>query len=126
MAHFAELDKDGVVLRVIVVRDEDCMNEGIESEEVGVAFCTSLLGGRWIQTSYNNRIRKNFAGVGYIYDQDRDAFIPAKPFPSWTLEEQKCYWIPPTPRPEQGFWRWNEESLSWEEIDLSAIPSVTE
>lgn len=126
MAHFAEIDDNAVVLRVIVIANEDCMTDGVESESTGSSFCSSLLGGTWIQTSYNNQIRKNFAGVGYSYDQSRDAFIPPRPFLSWTLDEELCCWNPPTPRPSDGFWKWNEEALSWEEFEPLAPPSVAE
>jgi len=126
MAHFAEIDDKNIVLRVIVVADEDCLLGGVESEEVGASFCSSLLGGRWVQTSYNRRIRKNFAGIGYSYDEQADAFIPPQPFPSWSINTSSYEWQPPIPRPEEGLWAWDEELLSWTEIDLSTIPSVAE
>lgn len=114
MAHFAEIGADGTVLRVIVVEDDKCLDgDGSESEAVGASYCSSLLGGEWIQTSYNSRIRKNFAGVGYSYDPEMDAFVPPQPFRSWTLDAVSCQWEPPFPRPEQGDSRWDEETLSW-------------
>jgi len=100
MAHFAELDADNVVTRVIVVGNQDCLDDlGQESEAVGIAFCQSLLGldTRWVQTSYNGSIRKNYAGMGYTYDEQRDAFISPQPDPSWTFDEESCTWIPPVP-----------------------------
>ena len=115
MAHFAELDENNIVLRVIVVGDDDCKDSrGNESEAVGAAFCNRLLGGVWKQTSYTSRIRKNYAGMGFTYDEGRDAFIPPQPFPSWTLNEEVANWEPPIPYPTDGvLYIWSEESLSW-------------
>lgn len=117
MAHFAQLDGSNQVTQVIVVNNTDTIDQqGQESEQVGITFCQSLFGQetRWLQTSYNGKIRKNFAGVGYTYDPTRDAFIPPKPYPSWVLDEALCIWSPPVPRPEDGQpCRWDEESLSW-------------
>ena len=80
MAHFAELNDDNEVLRVIVVNDADCLNsEGQECEATGAAFCENLLGGRWIQTSYNGNFRGQFAGIGMIYDPENDVFISTDP-----------------------------------------------
>lgn len=107
MAHFAELDENNVVQRVIVVPDAEEAN--------GAAWCSTLLGGTWIQTSYTGRIRKNFAGVGYTYDLARDAFIAPKPYPSWDLDEASCIWVAPVPMPTGGPWVWNEESEEWDE-----------
>lgn len=118
MAHFAELDSDSKVLRVIVVHNNELLDEsGKESEAKGIAFCASLFGGTWIQTSYNANFRKNYAGTGFTYDAQRDAFIAPQPFPSWTLDEATCSWKPPVPRPADGKpYRWNEASLSWVEV----------
>lgn len=117
MAHFAQLDGNNQVTQVIVVNNSDVLDDnGQESEAVGIAFCQSLLGAdtRWVQTSYNGRIRKNYAGVGYTYDQERDAFIPPQPYNSWVLDEALCIWAPPVPRPEDDqLWRWDEDSLTW-------------
>lgn len=114
MAHFAELHTNNVVLRVIVVSDDDCKDaNGNESEAVGAAFCERLLGGRWIQTSYNNNIRKRYAGIGFTYDANADVFVAPQPFPSWSLDENHD-WQPPKPRPEdQKAYTWDENSLSW-------------
>lgn len=79
MAHFAELDENNVVKRVLVVHDNEIIDNGVESEAKGIQFCQSLFGGNWIQTSYNGKIRKNYAGIGDTYDLVRDAFIPQKP-----------------------------------------------
>lgn len=118
MAHFAELDSNNIVKQVIVVHNNELLDEnGQESEAKGQEFCHNLLGGNWIQTSYNSSIRKNYAGVGYTYDSIRDAFIPPKPFNSWVLDEETCRWSPPTPMPFDGdVYKWNEETLSWNKI----------
>lgn len=97
MAHFAELDANGTVLQVIVVSNEMILDaNGIESEAVGIDFCRSLFGSntQWVQTSYNNRFRKNFAGVGATYDINRNAFLPIKPEgDQWVLDEATCQWV---------------------------------
>ena len=114
MAHFAQLDENNNVIQVIVVSNDDCLVDGIESESKGIEFCENLLGGRWIQTSYNNNIRKQYAFIGFSYDETRDEFVKPQPYPSWTLDANND-WQPPTPRPE-GPNYWNEESLAWLEI----------
>lgn len=118
MAHFAELDANSRVLRVIVVANAECQDEnGVEREEIGVAFCQSLFGGNWKQTSYSGSMRKNYAGVGSRYDETRDAFIPEQPFPSWVLDEATCRWEAPAPFPDDGkLYQWDEGSLGWVEI----------
>jgi len=122
MAHFAELNNNNIVLQVIVVNNSDILDEnGIESEEVGKAFCESLLGGRWIQTSYNATFRKNYAGIGFEYSEEYDGFIPPKPeqYASWILDTDSCRWVPPVPYPSEDAldgrtrWRWDEQTLSW-------------
>ena len=117
MAHFAELDANNVVTRVIVVGNPDCVDEtGSESEAVGIAFCQQLFGAStvWVQTSYNGSIRKNYAGIGFTYDAGRDAFIPPQPYPSWVLNEATCQWEAPVPYPEDGLlYRWDEETGGW-------------
>lgn len=95
MAHFAELDENNIVLRVIVVGNEMLLEDGQESEAKGIAFCKQLFGENthWVQTSYNGNFRKNYAGVNYIYDLNRDAFISEKPEgDGWTLDEELCIW----------------------------------
>jgi hypothetical protein len=96
MAHFAELDAQNIVLRVIVVGNDMILDEqGQESEAIGVAFCQSIFGNntRWMQTSYNGNFRKNYAGVGFTYDQTRNAFIAPQPNgDGWTLNEDTCQW----------------------------------
>lgn len=117
MAHFAELDETGTVTRVIVVNNSDILDEnGQESEAVGIAFCQQLFGAdtQWVQTSYNGNFRKRYAGVGFSFDAERDAFIEPQPFASWTLNEETCDWDPPTPYPNDGqAYQWDEEQLAW-------------
>ena len=118
MAHFAELDDNNIVKQVIVVHNNELLDEsGNESEQKGIDFCNNLFGGRWIQTSYNGSIRKNFAGQGYFYDSVRDAFINPQPYQSWILNEDICRWEPPMPYPMEDniIYYWNEETLSWKE-----------
>lgn len=118
MAHFAEIGIDGKVLRVIVVGDADTSDaNGIEREEIGAAFCSRILGGVWKQTSYNRKIRKNYASIGFAYDAGRDAFIPPQPFPSWVLNEDTCRWDAPVPMPQDGkMYAWDEGSTTWKEL----------
>lgn len=117
MAHFAELDNDNKVIRVIVVHNNELLVNGNELESKGIEFCQSLYGGTWIQTSYNNNIRYNYAGIGYTYDAARDAFISPKPFNSWVLDEDTCQWQAPTPMPTDGKrYTWDEETTSWVEV----------
>ena len=115
MAHFAQIE-DGIVTQVIVVANADTADEnGTEVESIGQAFCTDLLGGSWLQTSYNGNIRKNYAGIGYSYDKSRDAFIPPQPFESWILNEDTCLWDAPTPMPDdEQRYTWNEETQKWD------------
>ena len=113
MSHFAELDENNVVLRVLV-GDNNMPNEGYD-------WFVENLGGTWVQTSYNGNIRKNFAGIGYTYDEDRDAFIPPKPFESWTLNEDTCLWEAPVAYPEDDkMYIWDEDTTSWTEITEEA------
>jgi hypothetical protein len=118
MAHFAQLNEENLVTQVIVVANQDTADQdGVENEAIGIEFCTNLLGGRWVQTSYNANIRKNYAGIGYKYDATLDAFIPPQPFESWTLNEEIAQWEAPTPYPDDGKrYSWDEETTSWVEI----------
>lgn len=118
MAHFAELDENNVVLRVIVVGNKDTSDaHGVEKEHIGAAFCERLFGGTWKQTSYNGNIRKNYAGIGYTYHADIDAFVAPKPFPSWVLNED-AKWEAPVPMPtDDKRYRWDEPTLSWIETE---------
>jgi hypothetical protein len=122
MAHYAELDSNNVVKQVIVVSNADTSTaQGEEKESIGIAFCERLLGGTWVKTSYNAKIRKNYAGIGYTYDKNRDAFIPPKPYASWVLNETTCLWDSPIPYPtdvgtpeEPKFYAWDEPTKAWE------------
>ena len=118
MAHFAQLDENNIVTQVIVVHNNELLDEnGVEQESKGIAFCQSLLGGNWKQTSYNANMRKNYAGIGYTYDEGRDAFISPKPFNSWVLNEDTCLWESPVPMPTDGkMYSWDEDTVSWVEI----------
>ena len=121
MAHFAQLDENNVVTQVIVVANDELLLDGVENETKGIMFCKSLLGEdtRWVQTSYNGTIRKNYAGIGYTYDPVADHFFAPQPYPSWTLDEN-AKWQAPVPYPvEEGkFFTWDEPTLSWVEIVL--------
>jgi hypothetical protein len=118
MAHFAQLDDNNVVLQVIVVHNNELLDNGVEFEAKGIAFCQTLFPGTsWKQTSYNANIRKNYAGVGFTYDAQRDAFIPPKPYPSWVLNETTCQWEAPVPYPQDGKrYVWDEATVSWVEV----------
>jgi hypothetical protein len=120
MAHWAQIDKNNIVVSVIVTENNDDEGQGWISEN---------LEGTWLKTSYNTRLgkhlfdgepfRKNFAQPGYYYDSNLDAFIPPKNYPSWILDEESCNWMPPIPYPEsEGTYEWNEETISWKEIDI--------
>jgi hypothetical protein len=116
MAHFAQLDENNLVTNVIVVANEELMEDGVESEAKGIAFCQSLFGGNWKQTSYNGNMRKNYAGIGYTYQADIDAFVPPKPFASWVLND-KAQWEAPVPMPtDDKRYSWDETTLSWVEV----------
>ena len=109
MAHFAKIENNKVI-QILVVNDD--------LEHRGADFLANDLGlgGNWIQTSYNNNFRKQYAGIGYTYDAVNDVFIAPQPFASWSLDDN-FDWQPPTPRPEEGFWFWDEDSLSWVEVE---------
>ena len=112
MAHFAELDENNIVKQVLVVPNS--------VEHYGELYLSRdlNLGGRWVQTSYNGNIRKNFAGIGCTYDEVRDAFIPPKPYPSWYLNEDTCKWQAPKQVPDlENRYIWNEETLNWQLVE---------
>jgi hypothetical protein len=117
MAHFAQLENN-IVTQVIVVSNQDILDEnGQESEQKGIDFCSNLLGGTWKQTSYNGRIRKNYAGIGFTYDETLDAFIPPQPYASWALDEN-AQWKAPVDYPtEEGRYTWNESKLTWDVVN---------
>jgi hypothetical protein len=107
MAHFAKLDQNNVVIDVLVIRDED---------ETTYADWRKQFGETYVQTSYNNRIRKQYAGIGFTYDEIADVFVAPQPFPSWTLDDNHD-WQAPTPMPWDGkFYKWVEGSQSWVEV----------
>jgi hypothetical protein len=118
MAHFAKIENN-VVTQVIVVDNKDCADaSGVEKEYIGAAFCERLLGGTWKQTSYNGSIRKNYAGVGYTYNADIDAFVPPKPYASWLLNETTAQWDAPVAMPNDGNrYTWDEATLAWVELE---------
>ena len=120
MAHFAEIDENGVVLRVIVVGNKDTADaNGVEKEHIGAAFCERLFGGTWKQTSYNGNIRKNYAGIGYTYRDDIDAFVAPQPFPSWVLND-KAQWEAPVPMPQDdNRYSWDEQTQSWKQVEVA-------
>ena len=112
MSHFAEIDNTNTVIRVLVGDNND------PAGDEGYQWLIDNLGGTWIKTSYNGNIRKNYAGIGFTYDAERDAFIAPKPFNSWVLDEATCRWQAPTPMPtaEGKRYYWSEDDLSWREI----------
>jgi hypothetical protein len=123
MSHFARIE-NGTVTQVIVA-EQDVINSGLFGSPSS-----------WVQTSYNtyagehrlggNPLRKNYAGVGYSYDSERDAFIPPKPYNSWTLDEETCLWNPPVAMPTDGkIYSWNEETLLWDEVEI-VVPEQPE
>ena len=137
MAHFARIDENNIVTQVIVVANEDTTDtNGVEVEEIGVAFCKKLLGAEtnWKQTSYNNNFRVRYAGTGYSYNAELNAFIAPKPFESWVLVEETADWVSPVgPAPtlteaqveSRSFYKWDEENLAWV-LETPPAPEETE
>jgi hypothetical protein len=109
MAHWAELDENNIVIRVLVGDNND------PAGDEGYSWLINNLGGTWVKTSYNATIRKNFAGIGFTYSEQLDAFIPPKPFDSWLLNEETCLWETPIPQPE-GNYVWDESVVNWVEV----------
>jgi len=123
MAHFAEINDNNIVTRVIVIHNNELLLGEEESEQKGIDFCESLFGHRnWVQTSYNGNIRYNFAGIGYTYDEVNDAFYAPKPFASWSLNENYI-WEAPVPYPEDAsaekIYAWDEENQEWKVVELT-------
>jgi hypothetical protein len=113
MAHYAYIDENNIVVMVTVGKDETELIDGLDTEIYYAQGTTYTVK----RTSYNGNIRKNYAGIGYTYDESRDAFIPPKPFPSCVLNEETCNWEAPVPRPQDNkHYRWDEATLSWIEI----------
>ena len=121
MASFAKIGLNNKVIEVQSVVNEVLHDSnGVEQEAIGIDFLTKLTGWSiWVQTSYNNNFRKNHAGIGMTYDEDRDAFIPIKPYASWVINETTCLWEAPTPKPNEDTneirYEWNEDNLAWEQ-----------
>jgi hypothetical protein len=131
MAHFAKIDENNVVTQVIVVDNKDITDPftGQEDEILGIAFCKKLLGGKWVQTSYNSSIRKRYAGIGYQFSKELDTFIPPKPFESWVLNSETADWESPVgPAPELtaeqveagSRYQWDEENGEWDLVTPEA------
>ena len=130
MASFTKLGVNGRVLQVVSLSNDIITDDNkIEQEQKGIDFLTDLYQWPcWVQCSYNTSegehklggtpFRKNFPGVGWKYDDERDAFIPPKPYPTWVIDEERCVWIPPVAKPDgEENYIWSEESQSWEQID---------
>ena len=130
MAHFAKINDDNIVVAVHVVHNNELLVDGTENEQKGINFLKKLYNwDYWKQTSYNTTggvhklggtsFRKNYAGIGYTYDADRDAFIAPQPYPSWTLNDDTCLWDPPVAYPDDGqIYEWNESTTSWDLVIL--------
>jgi len=131
MASFAKIGLNNKVIEVLSVVNEVLHDSnGVEQESIGIDFLTKLTGYPvWVKTSYNTKggvhklggtpLRKNHAGIGYTYDEDRDAFIPKKPFNSWILNEDTCLWNAPVAYPQDNYtYRWNESTLTWDIVEL--------
>ena len=128
MAHFAEIDALQRVIRVLVVADIDTQDaKGNQVDSIGMKYLNDAFGGTWLRTSYNTfggihklggtPFRKNYAGIGFSYDETRDAFYEPQPYPSWTLNEDTCQWNAPTTMPDDGkVYNWNEDTQTWDEV----------
>ena len=121
MAHFAQINEQGTVTQVIVVNNSDILDaNGQESEAIGKQFCTNLLGGEWVQTSYNGNMRKQYASIGGRYDAANDVFIVEQPFPSWVLDAN-FDWQAPLPYPiNGGIYQWDESIQQWVAVTQAA------
>jgi len=120
MAHFAKIGLNNIVTDVLVVANRETMDSnGVEHESIGVEFLKTLTGHEtWVQTSYNGNIRKNYAGIGYTYDSQRNAFIPPQPYPSWTLVEETCQWTAPVAMPtDEKKYSWDEATTNWIQVN---------
>ena len=117
MAHFAEIDENNIVRRVVVINNNVLLDsDGNEQESLGVEFCAQTFSGTWKQTSYNSNIRKNFASLGYSYNSSIDAFVPPKPFDSWVLDTEIAEYVAPVDMPnDENEYIWNEETTSWDQ-----------
>jgi hypothetical protein len=113
MAYFAELDDNNIVLSVISVHNNELLVDGVESEEKGVAFCNTIKSAKWVKTSFNGTIRKDYAIVGGSYDEEKDIFIKPKPFASWILNENNDWQAPIDYPSDENFYYWDEGTFSW-------------
>lgn len=125
MARFAKLDSNNIVIKVIYI-DDDMITDiaGIKQESLGIEYLNKTFGfhPRWVQTDPNCLFRKNYAGIGFKYDSALNAFIPPKPYESWILNEETCQWESSVAKPDNiNAYRWNEDSLSWIQIELPAV-----
>lgn len=136
MAHFAQLDENNVVINVVKVADHVLLDEnGNENEELGINYLKGIMGGyKWVQTSYNNRIRKTYASIGGTYNEQHDVFLFKKMYDSWVFDENELDWVSPVPKPDSipGYiLKWDEENIQWkyeeyvEEIPPAPIPDPT-
>lgn len=119
MAHFAQLDQNNIVTQVIVVHDNELLDNGVESESKGIDFCKSLYGADtvWKQTSYDGTFRRNFAGIGFLYNQLRDAFIQPRPYSTWVLNNTTYQWEAPVPCPDDDrLYAWDEYTNNWVDV----------
>jgi len=115
MAYFAELDENNIVINLIAVHNNELLLDGVENEQKGIDFCNTIKQGRWVQCSFNNRIRKEYPSIGFSYDEIRDEFVRFQPYPSWTLNENND-WVPPkaNENPIEGvIYNWDESKLEW-------------
>ena len=122
MAHFAKIGLNNKVINVVTVNNNELLDaDGVEQEVLGCQFLEGITGWAvWKQTSYNANFRKHFAGIGYTYDEGRDAFIAPKPFNSWVLNEETCNWEAPVAKPDdENKYIWSEENQQWEVVDNS-------
>ena len=122
MAHFAKIGLNNKVINVVSVHNNELLDaNGVEQEVLGCQFLEGITGWAvWKQTSYNANFRKHFAGIGYTYDEGRDAFIAPKPFASWILNEETCNWEAPVAKPDdENLYKWSEENQQWEVVDNS-------
>jgi hypothetical protein len=124
MAHFAEIDENNVVLRVLVTDNNDT------NGDEGYQWLVDTFGGRWIKTSFNGNIRRIFAGIGMTYNEETDAFVPIKPseYPSFVWSEEVYNWVHPVPKPAEHpdiFWLWSEKELCWEKYDNATMTKIT-
>jgi len=120
MAHYAFLDESNIVTEVITGKDENELIDGLTPEE----WYGNFRGQKCVRTSYNAKIRKNYAGIGFTYDVSKDAFIPPKPYASWVLNEDTCQWQAPTVKPagtETIGWAWDEENTSWKQFTKPTV-----